>query len=213
MNSESTKSDSNACRRILLVHGLGSHRVFMWPLAWYLTRNGFVVTNFGYRSFWRSIEYHAQSLTEEFDRLQCDPSVDSFAVVGHSMGGIITRQAILNGGNSGSFSKLKRVVQLGSPNRGSPAARRLGYLLPFCKTLCQISDAPDSFVNRLPPPEGDVEFGVIAGQYDLVVSKRSSHLSTEKDHVSIFSGHNGLLVRPRVLKQVSEFLTYGRFSK
>jgi len=138
MNSESTKSDSSECRRVLLIHGLGSHRVFMWPLAWYLNRNGFVTSTFGYRSWWWTIEYHAECLAEELDRLQRDPNVDSFAIVGHSLGGIVTRQAILGDGSSSPFSKLKRVVQLGSPNHGSPIARRLGYILTFCKTLRQL---------------------------------------------------------------------------
>ena len=210
MNSEAHRPAPSVCRSVLLIHGLGSHRVFMWPIAWYLNRNGFVATTFGYRSWWWSIEFHAQCLAEELDRLEQDPNVDSYAIVGHSMGGIVTRQAILGDGSSKPFPKLKRVVQLGSPNHGTSKARRLGHMLSFCKTLRQISDRPDSFVNSLPPPS-DVEFGIIAGSYDIAVSEKSSHLSTEKDHISIFSGHNGLLVRPKALKQVREFLTHGRF--
>jgi len=214
MNSESTQSDSDVCRRVVLIHGLGANRAVMWPLKWYLNRKGFVATTFGYSSWWWSIEHHAKRFAAELDRLEQDPDVDAFAVVGHSLGGIVTRQAILDDGSSDSsskkFSKLKRVVQLGSPNQGTSTAWRLKYLFPLCKTLRQISNLPGSFVLSLPPPS-DVEFGIISASYDFVVSERSTHLATEKDHISVFSGHNGLLVRPRVLKQVAAFLTYGKF--
>ena len=213
MNSEAHRPAPSVCRSVLLIHGLGSHRVFMWPIVWYLNRNGFVATTFGYRSFTRSIEHHAELLCEELDRLQADPEIDSFAIVGHSMGGIVTRQALLSSGASERFSKLKRVVQLGSPNHGSWAAKLVGNLFWFLKTFRQISNHPDSFVNRLPCPGSEVEFGIIAGSYDYVVSRKSSHLPNEKDHITIFGGHNGLLVRPRALKQVREFLINGKFAK
>ena len=214
MISEPTQPNSNPCRRVVLIHGLAAHYMHMWPMAWYLNRNGFDVTTFGYRSWFWSIERHAERFAAELDRLERDPDVDSFAVVAHSMGGIVTRQAILSSVSAESsprtFSKLKRVVLLGPPNQGSPKARRFGYFFPFCKTVRQLSDVPGSFVHQLPPPT-EAEFGVIAAQRDRVVPETSSQLATAKDRVSVSSGHNGLLFRPSVLKQVIAFLTNGRF--
>lgn len=211
-----TQFDSNACKRVVLIHGLAAHYVHLWPMAWYLNRKGFDVSIFGYRSWFWSIERHAERFAEELDRLEQDPNVESFAVVAHSMGGIVTRQAILGSDSTESsprtFSKLKRVVLLGPPNQGSPKARRFGFFFPFCKTVRQLSDRPGSFVRDLPPPT-EVEIGVIAAQRDRVVPATSSQLPTAKDHVSVSSGHNGLLFRPSVLKQVIEFLTKGRFSR
>lgn len=227
-----TQPEPKPPRHVVLIHGLGAHRILMWPLAWYLNRKGLVATTFGYSSWWWSIEHHANRFREKLQRLEEDPAVESFGIVAHSMGSVVTRQALLVGclgessSNSSSlsdsesrsqssaqpFSKLSRVVLLGPPNQGSPSARRLGKILPFCKTVRQISDHPESFVRNLPPPNG-VEVGIIAASYDLVIPERNSHLATEKDHLSIFSGHNGLLVRPSVLRQVVEFLAHGWFSR
>ena len=232
MDSEATQPESKPTRHVVLIHGLGAHRVLMWPLAWYLNRKGFVATTFGYPSWWWSIEHHANRFRDTLERLEKDPGVESFSIVAHSMGSIVTRQAILSESLSGSssksssdpdpesaspsssqpFYKLSRLVLLGPPNQGSPSARRLAAVLPFCKTLRQISDRPDSFVRNLPPPSG-VEVGIITGQYDFVIPQRNSHLATEKDHITIFSGHNGLLVRPSVLRQVAQFLSHGWFSR
>lgn len=222
MNPQPTQPDLIACKRVILIHGLAAHYIYLWPMAWYLNRNGFSVTTFGYRSWFWSIERHAERFAVELGRLEQDPNVDSFAVVAHSMGGIVTRQAILSGLNGlsgdsaksspGAFSKLKRVVMLGSPNHGSPQARRFGRIFPFCKTVRQLSDRPGSFVRGLPSPT-QAEFGIIAAQKDRVVPEASSQLAAAKDHITLASGHNGLLFRPTVLKQVREFLTNGKFSR
>ena len=221
MAPEATQPESKPKRRVVLIHGLGGHRILMWPLAWYLNRKGFVVTTFGYPSWWWSIEHHANRFRDMLEQLEEDPDVKSFDIVAYSMGSLVTRQAILSDSHfesppsessSQPFSKLSPVVLLGPSNQGSPSARRLAAVLPFCKTLRQISDRPDSLVRNLPQPSG-VEIGIITGQYDFVIPQRNSHLATEKDHISIFSGHNGLLVRPSVLRQVAEFLSHGRFSR
>lgn len=212
MNPDTTQSSTKSSKQVVIIHGLGGHWIFMLPMAWYLNRKGFNATTFGYRSWFRSIEHHASCFRKVLERLEQDPEVDSFDIVAHSMGGIVTRQAILGDGDSTSLSKLNRVVQLGPPNHGSPIATRLGGLMPFCKTLNQVSDRPDSFVLGLPEPSG-TEFGIVTGQYDWVIPERSSHLETEKDHVCIFSGHNGLFVRPKAMRLVAEFLSYGKFLK
>jgi hypothetical protein len=89
-------------------------------------------------------------------------------------------------------------------------ARFLGTFLPFCKTLRQISNHPASFVRNLSEPT-DVEIGIIAAKHDRVIPEPNSHLKNEADHVSIFSGHNGLLVRPTAARQIHAFLKHGRF--
>ena len=125
----------------------------------------------------------------------------------HSAGAIVTRRALLES----KPNKLKRIVMLGPPNRGSPAARLLSkYVFPFSCVLNELSDSPESFVNQLPEPNG-FEIGVVAGLHDRVIPNENSRLKTQSDHVSIFSGHNGLLVRPQAMKCVVDFLKTGHF--
>jgi esterase/lipase len=191
---------------VVLIHGLAAHRILLWPLSWKLRSSGFQTTSFGYRSLLWSIETHAKRFEQFLAEHDNDPEIKNIHIVAHSMGGIVTRQAILNR----RLKKLRRVVLLGAPNQGSPTARLLGNLLPFCKTLRQISNHPNSFVRNLSEPT-DVEIGIVAARHDRVIPEPSSHLNNEADHVSIFSGHNGLLVRPAAVRQVREFLINGRF--
>ena len=191
---------------VVLIHGLAGHWFLMWPLAWQIKKLGFTTSTFGYRSWFRSIEHHALRFKARLEKLEQDPTVEAIHIVAHSMGSIVTRQAILDS----RFSKLQRIVMLGPPNQGSPMAKFLGYILPFCKTLRQVSNRSNSFVKRLPEPQS-VEVGIVAAQYDRVIPEPNSHLANESDHICIFSGHNGLLIRPVAMKQVASFLEHGKF--
>ena len=194
---------------VVVIHGLGSHRWLMLPMKWQLERADFETINFGYRSFFGSIEQHARSLEQTVQPLEQDAHVDRWHVVCHSMGAVITRQLL----RERRFEKLHRIVMLGPPNHGSPAARRSSQWIPWSPAVRQISDHPESHVRTLGPqdiPDG-VEIGVLAGSYDWVVSEASSRLSINHAHKTIFSGHNGLLVRPRAAQETVHFLRTGGF--
>lgn len=191
---------------VILIHGLAAHPFLLWPLSWRLRKSGFKTRAFGYRSLFWSIESHAQSFERFLATCASDPKIKNIHIVAHSMGAIVTRQALLYK----KPEKLGRIVMLAAPNQGSPTAKVLGYLLPFCKTLRQLSNHAGSFVCNLPEPDG-LEIGIVAAKHDRVIPEPNSHLQNESDHVSIFSGHNGLLVRPAAARQIDVFLKYGRF--
>ncbi len=194
---------------VAVIHGLGSHRLLMVPLVYRLRAAGFEPTNFGYRSWFGTIQDHAQDFAALLQRLNDDPEVERLHVVAHSLGSIVTRAML----TQASFSKLHRVVMLAPPNQGSPAATRVSYLMPLSQTVKQLSPKPHSFVNQLGPeqPPAELEFGVVAASYDFVVSPESSRLPFEHQHVTVFSGHNGLLVRKSAARQTIEFLKHGTF--
>lgn len=191
---------------VVFIHGLAAHRVLFMPMARKIRKLGFSTSTFGYPSWWWSIEHHGKQFARYLEKLEADTEIQKFHIVAHSMGGIVTRQAILNR----DFTKLHRIVMLGSPNRGSPVARAISTVLPFLKTLRQVSSHHESFVNQLPEPNG-VEIGILAARYDRVIPESCSHLKSESDYISIFSGHNGLLIRPTAIKQIGQFLVNGRF--
>jgi pimeloyl-ACP methyl ester carboxylesterase len=207
----SNKNRSPEARpHVVLVHGLAAHRWLMAPLAWKIKRAGFSTSLFGYRSWLFSIERHAESLVKRIQKIRSRDDVSSIHIVAHSMGGIVTRQALRS--NDLDNNAIHRVVMLGTPNQGSPTATRLGRILPFAKTLNQLSDKETSFVRQLPEPDQN-EFGTLAASYDWVVPETSGHLNYEADYIRIFSGHNGLLVRPTAARQVISFLKNGFFEK
>lgn len=203
-----TCSDAPGSREaVVLIHGLGSSRVLMLPLAYQIRSAGYHPKLFGYFTFFSSIPRHAQRFCDYVRRLEADPGIRRWHIVAHSMGSIITRQMLC----STPFDKLGRVVMLSPPNHGSRAAKLLSYLVPLSQTVKQITNERSSFVRQMPSPEG-IEIGVVAASHDRVVTKASSHLPTESDHITVYSGHNGLLVRKRAATEVLEFLKHGKFT-
>lgn len=193
---------------VVLIHGIGAHHLLLTPLAFRLNRAGYLTHRYGYRSLLKTIPCHAIEFGKFLQSLESNTEISRFHIVAHSMGGIITRQMLIDH----AFKKLGRVVMLGSPHHGSHAARNLGSVMPFIKTLNQLSDEEGSYVRKLSEPS-NIELGIIAASYDHVVPRQSSHLKIASDHITMFSGHNGLLVRWRVAKQVIHYLQNGNFAR
>ena len=191
---------------VLFIHGLAAPRFVFLYLKWYLSRCGFRSRIFGYRSVFKTIPIHADKFIETLKRIDDDPDIGEFHIVAHSMGGIVTRQALLK------FrpQKLKRFLMLATPNEGSSAARKLSTIFRFSKTLKQISDEEGSYVRALGFPEG-VEVGAIYANADRVVTRQSSLPTVDAAFTEIYSGHNDLLIRPSTARAVVQFLETGNF--
>lgn len=213
MSPNATKSDSRPKPIVVLIHGLAAHRWMMLPLAWHLGQNQYQPRLFGYRSLLGTIESHAIRFQESLQRLQRRFPDSPLHIVAHSMGSIITRQALL----FGIPANLQRIVMITPPNHGSPVAAKLTEMTRgWCRTLGQLSDDENSFVRSLPdlkPSEGTgyPEIGILAASYDFVIPRESVNLAAQKDLVVVFGGHNGMLIRPAAFRQVRHFLTYGKF--
>ena len=195
---------------VVLIHGFAGHRLIMWPLARRLRRAGFRPINWGYRSLRGSIAGHASRFLELLTQLEDDPSVVRFHIVAHSMGGIVTREAL----RETRPSKLGRIVMLGPPNHGSFAANYyaffLGWLIP---TLREIKETPNSFVNLLPENLGaKCEVGILAPRRDLVVRRESTYLQDMKEHVVVPGMHTSMLWHSETARRVVSFLKTGSFS-
>lgn len=197
-------SDTNSL--IVLVHGFSANRVVMWPFASLLRARGFRVRQWCYRSFFEPIATHAARLS---DFLKSIPKTEGHLhIVAHSMGAIVTRSALRQSESLG----LGRLVFLAPPNGGSPVARHaakiLGRILP--PTL-ELSDTRTSFVNQL-ACQTDLDIGIIAARFDLLVPTRNTHLSTQKAHVVINATHNSLLVSNAASRLTANYLNSGSFS-
>lgn len=193
---------------VVLIHGLGANRWFLWSLDRHLVRAGFRTINWSYPSVRREIETHGRSLRQLLRHLEEDPGCQRIHLVTHSMGGIIARWALAEW----IPGKLGRIAMLGPPNQGSHVATRVARLLGwFCKPLSQLSDRADSFVNLLPAPQG-LEIGVIAALHDRVVRVRSTFLPVQADHLEVPCGHNMILFRRDVALHVEWFLKSGAFA-
>jgi pimeloyl-ACP methyl ester carboxylesterase len=182
----------------------------MWLLAQRLTWRGYRVINWGYRSIQRNLEEHGRDLHRRLCELDEDVSIEDLHLVTHSMGGIVARTALTHG----KATKLRRMVMLCPPNRGSQWATMFGpFLKPVCQTVDQLATRPDSYVNTLPCPE-DLEVGIIAAAYDPLVTIDSTFLGMERDHlVWPYITHTGVLFRNKIAEQITHFLSHGEFHR
>src|SRR5262245_2702419 len=103
---------------VILVHGHGAHPVLLEPLRRALARQGFCALNWPYRSLRGSIEAHAAQLAAKARELDEDAGIERLHFVGHSMGAIVVRRALM----LARPRKLGRVVLLAPPNRGARLA-------------------------------------------------------------------------------------------
>jgi pimeloyl-ACP methyl ester carboxylesterase len=196
--------------KVILVHGLCGSRLDMWPLARYLRSRGFDVTNWGYLSLLGRIEQYADQLSEVLLRAEEQAGQGRYHLVTHSMGGIIARTVLMQQ----ELPRMGRMVMLAPPNQGSFVARHLSpYLRWLAPTLEQLSDAPQSYVNRLGNPLSGrpLELGIIEATRDRVIAPGKVVLAGYRDLARV-DGHHGILAwYPQTLALVSSFLQQGKF--
>lgn len=205
---------------VVLIHGLIRTKKSMSYLGSSLTRDGYQVFNFGYKSTKYSIKSQAERLHGFLqENLKRKRKVN---FVTHSLGSIIVRKFALEFHKD---YKLGRVVMLGPPNQGSrfaailnaktPLGRVLG---PAFKELCDLN---------LDPATEFLEVGIIAGgtgkkrgifpfimeDSDGVVAVRETKLKGAKDTLAVKWVHSFLMYHPGVIKQIKYFFRHGKFER
>lgn len=171
-----------ARRPILLLHGFGSSKRMLRPLQAHLRRTtGRVVVRVGVSSGREDLRASARRVEAVLANLARSPEFEYADVIGHSMGGLVATYLLkrVDGGR-----RIRNVVTLGTPHRGTPTAF-VGVLIVgfFCEAVWQM--LPDSsFVRELkwtPVPEGS-ELISIGGAYDMLVPASYTELAPLPGH-------------------------------
>lgn len=195
---------------VVLTHGIASTKWLLLPLARRLAGYGFDARLYGYPSIRGSNCVLGERLAAHLHQLAAAHPDRKIHLVVHSMGSIVTRCALA----AGVPESVGRIVMIGPPNRGSHVARRLapitGWLSP---TLVELSDAPNSFVNRLPLSMNGHEMGIITAAYDRMVRPESTLLEDHYGHITLPSLHTSILWRRRTAECVARFLKCGTFEE
>lgn len=149
---------------------------------------------------------------------------DTLHLVGHSMGGLVILELFEAMG--GQSLPPGRIVLLGSPVRGSLAARNLARL-PFGNRLLGLSGREAlptarerrwSGVRDLGVIAGDVPlgFGRLAGPFrepnDGTVLLAETHLAGAKEHLTLHTSHSAMVYSAYAARQTASFLRNGRFA-
>ncbi|MCY3732472.1 MAG: alpha/beta fold hydrolase [Rhodospirillaceae bacterium] len=202
---------------VVLVHGLWLPGAETWLLRLRLARAGFKTHQFAYRSVSVDLDANAQRLTDCLGRVPGD----TVHLLGHSLGGVIALRAL----QTLSPARIGRVVCLGSPLRGSTAARTLARL-PGGRRLIGKS-LPALTGGAVAPWSGATQLGLIAGStplgggqllgglprpHDGTIAVEETRLEGATAHIVLPVSHLTMLWSARVADQVVRFLESGRFA-
>lgn len=192
----------------MLLHGLALSPTLMWPLATRLRRRGWNVRRIGYQSTSHDL---AATIPLIRNRLE---ALAPLHIVGHSLGGVIGA-ALLRAEDDPAIG---RVVQLGSPNLGSPQADRAmriapvrWYYGPVLSDLRPHEDAPRPEA-RIGAIVGTIRPNLAGGQGDGVVRIESA-VAGAGAHVIVRHMHTMLPFSAEVAEHAHEFLTTGQFRR
>lgn len=199
---------------VVFVHGLYMTGVEMSWLRMRVAHAGFGTRQFHYHTVLEPVRVNARKLAAYIAGLD----TQTLHLVGHSLGGLV----ILRMFESGAVVPPGRVVLLGSPVRGSQAARtlvarHLGWVLGQSGT--------DGLAEEYEPTwEGKRDLGVIAGTagfeinpyrpdlpkpHDGLVAVEETRLAGAADHTEVKASHTGLLFNSEVAEWVITFLRTG----
>lgn len=122
-------------------------------LARRLRRAGLNAERIGYPSTRMTLDAACEHVRNQINERAPSGSID---LVGHSMGGVIARRLCL----SDAAPEVRRVVQIGAPNLGSPLADRLGPLWAVRSACGPAIEDLGAVKHRLPV---DPRISAIAG--------------------------------------------------
>ncbi|MBD0268531.1 MAG: alpha/beta hydrolase [Cyanobacteria bacterium Co-bin8] len=132
--------------KVLLIHGMARTSLSLMGLERRLFQAGFTSEHFGYFAFAESFDQIVERLQR---RLQVLSAQGPYAVVVHSLGGLMIRAAL--GGRANDCPQ--HVVMLGTPNQPPRLALHAWQLLPFrwFTGQCGFNLTCPDFYQKLPP--------------------------------------------------------------
>ena len=193
---------------VILVHGLFERGFWMYPMARFLSRQGYTVCVYTYRTTRARLAEHVKLFARELQELINELPDRKLHFAGHSMGGLMIRGVL-------QFVEIPAerrgmIFFMGVPHKGSPTANKVRKLLFFADRLVKVlpdldSDPPaDSLQLPEVPP---MKFISIIARRDEVVPPRSSCMPGAFAKALINTGHMHLIFHKKVFQELQKNLT------
>ena len=191
-------------RPVLLIHGYLATRGSLHLLEQNLTRRGHVVMSYKLGPInLGDIRDSAGLIARKVESIVAQTGVTQVDIVGHSMGGLVGLYYLKR---LGGRHRVRRLVLLGTPARGTWSALFGLFTAPL--GLASLQLLPGSpFLRELaemPLPEG-IEVVSIGAERDWLAPLGTTVLQGVR-HISVATGHSGLLVEEEVADVVDGIL-------
>lgn len=211
------KSEASGEEGVVLVHGLWLVGWTLRPLAHHLEKAGYRTATESYDSVARPPEANAEAVVRAARELDCR----KVHFVGHSLGGLVTIAAL----ESHQDLPPGRVVMMGTPLKGSAAARTFAHL-PGGHWLLGESQRILHEGLQAALPRRDI--GMIAGRlpiglggvmtrldgpHDGTIAVSETRHPDLADHCVLPVSHMSMLLSQKVNEAVVHFLAEGRFGR
>jgi pimeloyl-ACP methyl ester carboxylesterase len=211
---------------VVYVHGLWLNGWESLLLRQRLSRQlSCTALSFQYSSIGAGLAQNANALAA----FVADLHADTLHLVGHSMGGLVIlelfeRAARLDAAKEAALPH-GRVVLLGTPVRGSRAARKLAQI-PFGRRMLGLTAHEVLLPERDRQWCGARDLGIIAGTLPLGLGRfmgpfqvpsdgtvlvEETHLAGATQHLSLRTTHSGMVYSQAVARQTVTFLRDGAF--
>lgn len=199
-----TPSEEQACP-VLFIHGIFHNATAFFRMERALGKRGFSTLHT--IELWTSLD----SVEGMVFQLKCEVSrlfemhkregrAGKVRIVAHSLGGMITRAALLDP----QFARyVDKVVFLGTPHLGNPF-----YVLPFPRCLRGFARG-SGLMGRLadePLPSGVEFWNLRGGRMDVITPKHRTFLPHVRNLVFDHVGHAGLLTDRQVMQSIAGIL-------
>lgn len=208
-------------KAIVLLHGFLNNSIVMYYLQFKMRSQGYKVYLF---------EYNTRNYSEEtliqFDKLIESIPEKGIYVVGHSMGGLVTRNYLNS--NPNKKNHIKAVITIATPHNQSIFAHNIDKILKGI-----LGTAGDSGLTKdIIPWNNKIPLGCIAGRYEnklkegllfIMNGKKGNNDGTVfleeailegcKDSIIVEGSHTGLLFKRSVALQCMYFIEHLKFKK
>jgi pimeloyl-ACP methyl ester carboxylesterase len=212
---------------VVYVHGLWLNGWESLLLRQRLSRQLHCATlSFPYASLGAALEENVRSLAVFLGGL----NADTLHLVGHSMGGAVILELFERSvtRSAPAIGRLPpgRIVLLGTPVRGSRAARNLSRL-PFGRRMLGRTAHDALLPERDRRWSGERELGIIAGTVPVGFGRFMGPFEAPSDgtvlveetlmpgatqHLNMRTTHSGMVYSAPVARQIASFLREGRFA-